>query len=245
MYSANPEFQQYNKKLYVRFSTEKRELDATAASIPTPYKKVRYDSSPVTSPPGVPLPAVPGIATAASSFATAPTTRLFSSRGGKAGAGPPSLRGIPATARRVFPPTGNVFQDELLKLVSDLVEVTREATMTVVMERTEDEEVKKNYFDALSKNETLRIQEETLLAERRAQLLEARSAVKIGGSTSEVECRIQVQENFWLGEEKKGSMKERLERLEMFVNSETSEGGFQDRLLSLEIQSGAARQQDL
>lgn len=171
--------------------------------------------------------------------------RLFSSRGGKSGTF--SSRGGSHAAMirtpRVIPPTGSVFQDEMLRLLSELVDVTHTCLSSFMIERSDDEEAKKNYANTVLKNETLRIQEEALLTERRVGGLCQSNVKNLTRSKEDgdVERRIKLQEQFWLGDEKTGSMKDRLEALELFINSELGEGGFHQRLIHLEKLSGAQK----
>ncbi len=243
-----PEFGQYNKKLSLRISTAKRESElseATAATVTLPFKKIKADEDVAPSGDGA-LPCVSTAATRGTSMCTGNSpARLFSSRGGKSG--PFSARGGSHVAMirtpRVMPPTGSAFQDEMLRLLSELVDVTHTCLSSFMIERSDDEEAKKNYANTVLKNETLRIQEEALIAERRVGALCQSNVINITKSKEDgdVERRIKLQEQFWLGDEKTGSMKDRLEALELFINSEIGEGGFHSRLIHLEKASGAQK----
>ncbi len=244
-----PEFGQYNKKLTLRFSSIKRESEiseASAATITLPFKKVKADAD-VASSVDYTFPDVSvttrGTTLGASSNIS--PARLFSSRGGKSGTF--SSRGgshaVAIRTPRVNLPTGSVFQDEMLRLLSELVDVTHTCLSSFMIERSDDDEAKKNYANAVLRNETLRIQEEALMTERRVGALSQSNnkAVAKSREDGDVESRIKSQEQFWLGDEKTGSMKDRLETLEMFINSEIGVGGFHNRLLTLEKQSGAQK----
>lgn len=118
--------------------------------------------------------------------------------------------------------------------------MTQGCLASLVTDRSEDEESKNAYANALLKKEHIRIQEEILMAERRIGALNhppSDAATKTAAEDVDVEHRLGSQEQFWLGEERKGSMKDRLEVLEMFVNSKTGDGGFFKRLQNLENQS--------
>jgi hypothetical protein len=244
-----PEFGQYNKKLSLRISTVKRESElseaSTAATVTLPFKKIKADEDVAPSGDGA-LPCVSTTAMRGTSMCTSNSpARLFSSRGGKSGTF--SARGGSHIAMirtpRVIPPTGSAFQDEMLRLLSELVDVTHTCLSSFMIERSDDEEAKKNYANTVLKNETLRIQEEALIAERRVGALCQSNVKNITKSKEDgdVERRIKLQEQFWLGDEKTGSMKDRLEALELFINSEICEGGFHSRLIHLEKLSGAQK----
>ena len=159
---------------------------------------------------------------------------MFSARGGSHAA-PFRIHAAP----RVIPLTGNMFHDELLRLFSDLIDVTQGCLSILVTDRSEDEESKKAYANALLKTEYLRIQEENLMAERRMSAMNppASDAATKFKEDVDVQHRLGSQEQFWLGEKGEGNMKDRLEVLEMFVNNKAGDGGFFNRLQSLENKS--------
>ena len=191
------------------------------------------------------IPSLPFLETApTNSNCTSSPSRLFSSRGGKSMS--TSLRGgAHAPSRRINHPTGDVFQDEILRYVSNLVDNANSCFSTLVFDRSVDSELKNMYKNALTRQETLRHQEDSLLAEchDKSELEKSkaiRSRVEDDHTFPYVDCekRVQFQEQFWLGEDRKGSMKDRLEGLEMFINGETRGGSFLARLEALERLSG-------
>lgn len=212
-----------------------------AAATPSPSKKVKISSVVAAK---KSIPSLPFLETAPmASNSTSSPSRLFFSRGGKSMF--TSLRGGAHASRRMIHPTGDVFQDELLRYVSNLVDNANACFTTLVFDRSDDSELKNMYKNALTRQETLRHQEDSLRAESHDKSLLEKSKtmgrkVENDLTSPNVDCekRVQFQEQFWLGEDKKGSMKHRLEVLEIFINGETSGGSFLARLESLERMSG-------